>query len=106
MTDSFQSDTRSLHSGIITTGTNDNLRSRGSNHRLIIPPSGGKQTAVTLFYSIGQVHAGGWHIPCYHDLRNEGYGLADGMAITFERFTSAGAPEGVRVTADGRLACY
>ena len=86
MTDGFQSDTSSVHSGITSSRTSDNIRSSGSDHRLIIPSSGGGQTAATLFRSINQV-------------------------INFERFTCADAPEDIRlpsitkstVTADGRL---
>lgn len=65
-------------------------------------------------HSIGQVHADGWHIPFYHDLRNEGRVLEEGMVITIEPFLCAGAPDGIRLpnvtktaaTADGRPACY
>lgn len=39
-------------------------------------------------HSIGLHHADGWHIPFYHDSRNEGRVLEEGMVITIEPFVS------------------
>ncbi|KAA8643661.1 hypothetical protein EYZ11_003382 [Aspergillus tanneri] len=65
-------------------------------------------------HSIGRVHADGWHIPFYHDPRNEGRVLQEGMVITIEPFICAGKSEGIRVdnvtrsavTTDNSLAAY
>ena len=65
-------------------------------------------------HSIGKVHADGWHIPFYHDEIHNVRVLEEGMVITIEPFTCAGAPEGLRlpnvtksaITADKSIACY
>ncbi|GKZ27275.1 methionine aminopeptidase 2 [Aspergillus brasiliensis] len=65
-------------------------------------------------HSIGRVHADGWHLPFYHDPRNEGRVLTEGMVITIEPFLCAGKGDGIRLdnvtktaaTADKSIACY